>query len=60
MDLQNEEVPVGGMGGVTQLRATVSEPQATGDRAGDRVAGAGSLHVSALGCLAPWTEAFQE
>lgn len=56
----NEEVPICGLGAVTQLRAIVSEPQAAGERSGDRVAGTGSLHVSALVCLAPQAEAFQE
>lgn len=60
MDSPNEEVPIGGLRKIIQLMGTASEPQAAGDRPGDRVAGAGSLHVSALVCLAPQAEAFQE
>lgn len=59
MDSPNEEVPIGGSEDIIQQMATASEPQAAGDGPWDRAADAGSLHVSALVCVAPQAEAFQ-
>lgn len=53
MDSPNEKVPIGGSEDIIQLMATASEPQAAGDGPGDRAADTGSLHVSALVCVAP-------
>lgn len=52
MDSPNEEVPIGGSEDIIQLMAA-------GDGPGDRAADTGSLHVSALVCVAPQAEAFQ-